>query len=105
MYHILINEKNTHARGRYKMCFPKAHKLCVVKPVSETKSYNYMSGLISEVIKWFEEGNAVAQPLPVQLPKNIAIEPALGKYFFNSQRDILYLCVAILYPLHSRTPI
>ena len=58
------------------MCFPKAHKRWVVKPISEKKSYNYLSNLISEVIKRCEEGNAVAQPLPVQLPKNIASEPA-----------------------------
>ena len=62
--------------ARYKMCFPKAHKRWVVKPISEKKSYNYLSNMISEVIKRCEEGNAVAQPLPVQLPKNIASEPA-----------------------------
>ena len=62
--------------ARYKMCFPKAHKRWVVKPISEKKSYHHLSGMISEVIKRCEEGNAVAQPLPVQLPKNIASEPA-----------------------------
>lgn len=62
--------------ARYKMCFPKAHKRWVVKPISEKKSYNFLSGLLSEVIKRCEEGNAVAQPVPVQLPKNIASEPA-----------------------------
>ena len=63
-------------QARYKMCFPKAPKQWVVKPISEKKSYNYLSCLISEVIKRCEEGNAVAQPVPVQLPKNIASEPA-----------------------------
>ena len=48
--------------ARYKMCFPKAHKRWVVKPISEKKSYHDLSGMISEVIKWCEEGNAVTQP-------------------------------------------
>jgi len=58
------------------MCFPKAHKQWVIKPISEKKSYNYLYDLMSAVIKRCEEGIAVAQPLPVQLPKNIASEPA-----------------------------
>ena len=57
------------------MCFLKAHKRWVVKPISEKKSYNCFSNMISGVIKRCEEENAVAQPLPVQLPKNIASEP------------------------------
>ena len=61
--------------ARYKLCFPKANKWWVVKPNSEKKSYGYLSGLLSEVLKCMEEGNAVAQPTPVQLPKNIAWEP------------------------------
>ena len=48
--------------ARYWMCFPKAHKRWVVKPISEKKSYHDLSGMISEVIKWCEEGNAVTQP-------------------------------------------
>lgn len=62
--------------AHYKMCFLKAHKRWVVKPISKKKSYHYLSGMISDAIKPREEGNAVAQPLPVQLPKNLASEPA-----------------------------
>ena len=70
-----VQEGEHAGQARYKMCFPKAHKRWVVKPITEKKSYNYLSNLISEVIKRCEEGNAIAQPLPVQLPKNIASEP------------------------------
>ena len=71
-----VQEGEHAGQARYKMCFPKAHERWVVKPITEKKSYNYLSNLISEVIKRCEEGNAIAQPLPVQLPKNIASEPA-----------------------------
>ena len=65
--------------ARYKLCFPKANKRWVVKPISEKKSYGHLTGLLSEVLKRVEQGNAVAQPAPVQLPKNIASEPAPTK--------------------------
>ena len=71
-----VQAREHAGQARYKICFPKAHKRWVVKPISEKKSYNSLSGLISEVIKRCEEGNAVAQPVSVQLPKNIASEPA-----------------------------
>ena len=63
-------------RHATRCAFQKAHKPWVVKPIIEKKSYNYLSNMISEVINPCEEGNAVALPLPVQLPKNIASEPA-----------------------------
>ena len=63
----------------YKLCFPKANKCWVVKPITEKKSYHYLSVLMSEVIKRCEEGNAAAQPVPVHLPRNIASEPAPPK--------------------------
>ena len=62
-----------------KLCFPKANKRWVVKPISEPKSYSFLTGLLSEVIKRVEQGGAVAQPVPVQLPKNIASKPAPAK--------------------------
>ena len=65
--------------ARYKLCFPKANKRWVVKPITEKKSYHYLSVLMSEVIKCCEEGNAAAQPVPVCLPRNIASEPAPPK--------------------------
>ena len=65
--------------ARYKLCFPKSNKRWVIKPISEKKSYNHLSRLLSEVIKRVEQGGAIAQPVPVQLPKNIASEPAPPK--------------------------
>ena len=65
--------------ARYSLCFPKANKRWVVKPITERKSYHYLSVLISEVIKHCEEGNAAAQPVPVLLPRKIASEPAPPK--------------------------
>ncbi|XP_078352898.1 uncharacterized protein LOC144637699 [Oculina patagonica] len=62
--------------ARYKLCFPKANKRWVVKPITEKKSYHYLSDLLSQVIKRCEEGNAAAQPVPVHLPRNIASKPA-----------------------------
>ena len=62
--------------ARYKLCFPKANKRWVAKPINEKKSYQHLSGLLSEVVKRCEEGNAAAQPAPVRLPRNIASEPA-----------------------------
>ena len=61
--------------ARYKLCFTKANKQWVVKPISEKKSFQYLSGLLSEVVKRVELGNAVAPPMPVRLPKNIACKP------------------------------
>ena len=36
--------------GRYKLCFPKANKRWVVKPINEKKSYQFLSDLLSEVL-------------------------------------------------------
>ena len=64
---------------RCKACFPKAHKRWVVKPISQKKSYQYLSALLTQVLERCEAGNAVAEPLPVALPRNIASEPAPPK--------------------------
>ena len=73
-------QSGEHAgEARYKLCFPKANKRWVVKPITENKSYHYLFGLMSEVIKRCEEGNAAAQPVPVRLPRNIASVPAPPK--------------------------
>ena len=71
-----IKEGERAGEARYKLCFPKANKRWVVKPISEKKSFDYLAGLLSEVVKRVELGNAVAQPMPVHLPKNIASKPA-----------------------------
>ena len=61
---------------RYKLCFPKANKRWVVKPINEKKSYQLLSDLLSEVVSRVEQGNAGSQPLHPHLPSNIASEPA-----------------------------
>ena len=63
----------------YKLCFPKANKRWVVKPINEKKSYQFLSDLLSEVLSRVEQGNAAAQSLYPHLPSNIAWEPAPTK--------------------------
>ena len=75
----LVQSGEHAGEARYKLCFPKANKRWVVKPISEPKSYSFLTGLLSEVIKRVEQGGAVAQPVSVQLPKNIASKPAPAK--------------------------
>ena len=36
--------------ARYKLCFPKANKRWVVKPINEKKSYQFLSDVLSEVL-------------------------------------------------------
>ena len=71
-----IKEGERAGEARYKLCFPKANKRWVVKPINEKKSFQYLSGLLSEVVKRVELGNAVIPAMPVHLPKNIASKPA-----------------------------
>ena len=75
----LVQSGEHIGQERYKACFPKAHKRWVVKPISEKKSYQYLSTLLAKVLERCETGNAVAEPLPVVLPRNIASEPAPAK--------------------------
>ena len=63
-------------KARYKLCFPKANKRSVVKQINKKKSFQYLSGLLSDVVKRVELGNALAQRMPVRLPKNIASKPS-----------------------------
>ena len=64
---------------RYKVCFPKAHKRWVVKPITQKKSFDHLSVLLTKVLERCEAGNAVADPPPVVLPRNIASVPAPPK--------------------------
>ena len=75
----LVQSGEHAGQERYKACFPKAHKRWVVKPISQKKSYQYLSTLLAQVLERCEAGNAVAEPLPVVLPCNIASEPAPAK--------------------------
>ena len=67
------------SEARYKLCFPKANTIWVVKPINEKKSYQFLSDLLSEVLSRVEQGHASAQPLHLPLPRNIASEPAPTK--------------------------
>ena len=75
----LVQSGEHAGQERYKACFPKAHKRWVVKPISQKKSYQYLSTLLAQVLERCEAGNAVAEPLPVVLPCNIASELAPAK--------------------------
>ena len=70
-----IEEGKRAGEARYKLCFPKPNKRWVLKPISD-KSLQYLSGLLSEVVKCVELGNPVASPMPVHLLDNIASKPA-----------------------------
>ena len=68
----LVKSGEQAGEARHKLCFPKANKRWVVKPINEKKSYRHLSELLCQVIRRVEQGNAVAEPVPVQLPRNIA---------------------------------
>ena len=75
----LVQSGEHAGQERYKACFPKAHKRWVVKPINQKKSHQHLSILLTQVLERCETGNAVAEPLPVVLPRNIASEPAPSK--------------------------
>ena len=58
--------------ARYKLCFPKASKRWVVKPINKKKSYKFLLDRLSPVISRVEQGNAVSLQPHVHLPRNIA---------------------------------
>ena len=65
-------QSGQHAgEGRFKVCFPKAHKRWVVKPIAQKKSYQHLSALLTKVLERCEAGNAVAEPVPVVLPATL----------------------------------
>ena len=46
----VIKSGERAGEARYKLCFPKANKRWVVKPIKEKKSYQFLSDLLSEVL-------------------------------------------------------
>ena len=46
----VIKSGERAGEARYKLCFPKANKRWVVKPINEKKSYQFLSDLLSEVL-------------------------------------------------------
>ena len=75
----VISKGNNAGEARYRRSFPKAHKRWVVKPIMQPKTYNLLLELQRGVLKKREDGNAVAQVREVNLPQNIASEPAPDK--------------------------
>jgi len=65
--------------ARYRPCFPKMHRRWVVKPVLEKKSYAFLPELQKKVLGMCDGTEDPLEPTAVDLPPNIASEPALGK--------------------------
>ena len=76
---VVVKSGERASEARYKLCFPKANTIWVVKPINEKKSYQFLSDLLSEVLSRVEQGHASTQPLHLPLPRNIASEPAPTK--------------------------
>ena len=81
---VLVQSGEHAGEARYKLCFPKANKRWVVKPISEPKSYSFLTGLLTEVTKRVEQGGAVAQPVPVQLLTKHCLKASTSKGRCNS---------------------
>ena len=75
----VILKGNNAGEARYRRCFPKAHKRWVVKPIMQPKTYIFLPELQRGALKKCEDGNAVALVRGVNLPQNIASEPAPNK--------------------------
>ena len=75
----LIKPGEQEGKAHYKLCFPKANKRWVVKPINKKKSYQFFSDLLSQVISRVEQGNAVPLQPHVQLPRNVASKQAPTK--------------------------
>lgn len=75
----VILKGNNDGESRYRRCFPKAHKRWLVKPIMLPKTYNFLPELQRGVLKKCEDGNAVGVIRDVNLPQNIASEPAPDK--------------------------
>lgn len=65
--------------ARYRPCFPKMHKHCIVKPILEKKSYAFLPELQKKVLGMCDGTEDSLEPIAVDLPGNIASEPAPGK--------------------------
>lgn len=75
----LITPGEQEGKACYKLCFSKANKRWVVKPINKKKSYQFLSDLLSQVISRVEQGNAVPLQPHVQLLRNIASKQAPTK--------------------------
>ena len=66
---------------RYKVVYPKGRKDWVAKPITETKSYNYLAPMVHKVIEaWLSDPSAPPVVQPPQHPGNIAPIPRPPKH-------------------------
>ena len=65
--------------SKYRKCYSKKQKKWVVKPILEKKTYHFLPEMLERVLEKCESGTAVPLELEVQLPENIAKEPAPDK--------------------------
>ena len=65
--------------SKYRKCYSKKQKKWVVKPILEKKTYHFLPEMLERVLEKCESGTVVPLELEVQLPQNIAKEPAPDK--------------------------
>ena len=67
----VIKSGERAGEARYKLCFPKANKRWVVKPINEKKSYQFLSDLLSEVLsRGMQPHSHFIHTYQVTLPQN-----------------------------------
>lgn len=75
----VIRKGNNIGEARYRKCFPKAHKRWVVKPIMQTKTYAFLPEMQQSVLNNCQDGTVVGHAAEINLPHNIASEPAPEK--------------------------
>lgn len=76
----VIQKGARSGEAKYRQCFPKMHKRWVVKPVMEKKNYAFLPELQKKVLELCEgTQDSNLEPIEVDLPANIASEPAPDK--------------------------
>jgi len=76
----VIQKGERSGEARYRQCFPKMHKRWVVKPVLENKNYAFLPELQQKVLEMCDgTEDPILEPIEVDLPANIASEPAPDK--------------------------
>ena len=77
--HAVVKRGRNIGAARYRQSFPKTHKRWVVKPIKVKKNYVFLPEMLKTVLKKCEDGTAASGPVEVNLPPNIATEPAPSK--------------------------
>lgn len=75
-----IAQKGVNAgEARYRQCYSKIRKKWVVKPILEKKTYNFLPEMLNRVLEKCEDGTVIPLEVGMELPKNIAPQPAPDK--------------------------